>query len=70
MPFVWIGMNAITIYLAGSIVDAEALADRFVGGPIKAGLGNWGPLAVAVLAMAFVFAFARFLYRRRVFLRL
>ena len=35
-PFVWIGMNSITIYLAKSILDEfDPLARRFVGGDVQ-----------------------------------
>lgn len=30
-PFVWIGLNPITVYLAANIANFNALADRFVG---------------------------------------
>src|SRR5712691_12518361 len=33
-PFVWIGMNAITIYLIADFVNLEAIAKCFVGGEI------------------------------------
>ena len=35
-PFVWIGMNSITIYMAGNILGGfRRLAERLVGGDIK-----------------------------------
>jgi hypothetical protein len=33
MPFVWIGVNPVTIYLGGRFIDFEAMAKLFVGGP-------------------------------------
>jgi len=69
MPFVWIGMNPITIYLAFNLVHFDDLAERLVGGPVKELLGGWGPLATTVLVMAMMFAFVRFLYQRQIFLR-
>jgi predicted acyltransferase len=70
MPFVWIGVNPITIYLAHNLIDFNALANRFVGGPIKAGLGAYGEVLVAGVVVAFTFIVVHFLYRRKVFLRL
>ncbi len=70
MPFVWIGMNPITIYLGTSLVNFNKIAERFVGGPIKTGMGSWGELLVVAVGLAFIFLVARFLYARKLFLRL
>jgi predicted acyltransferase len=69
MPFVWIGMNPITIYLLNNLLDGEDLARRFVGGDLNKLLGVYGPLAVALVGTLIVFAIARFLYVRGIFLR-
>jgi predicted acyltransferase len=73
-PFVWIGMNAITIYVLHELIDFQKLAARFVGGNIQAGLNEavhgLGSLLVAIVAVGLTFAVVRFLYRRQVFLRL
>jgi len=69
-PFVWIGMNAITIYIAVHVVKFETVARLFVGGPVEQGLGRAGQLAVSAVALVFVFALVRFLYNRKIFLRL
>lgn len=69
-PFVWIGMNAITIYIAVRIVKLETVARLFVGGPIESALGRAGQLAVCTVALIFVFAFVHFLFSRKIFLRL
>jgi predicted acyltransferase len=74
-PFVWIGMNAITLYLLASLLRPRAVAQRFAGGSVKAwldahvaaGIGN---LVIALVGAILVFAIARFLYRRQIFLRL
>lgn len=75
MPFVWIGMNPITIYLLDNILNFEKLAARFVGGDIKnfldAGvMKGFGDLMIQVVALGICFAIVRFLYLRKVFLRL
>lgn len=69
-PFVWIGMNAITIYLVSAMVGFQKLAGRFVGGDIAATLGSWAAFVRACVALALVFVVVRFLYRRNIFLRL
>ena len=70
-PFVWIGMNPITIYIIHKLVDLEAIAKRFVGGELKARyIEPYGDLAVATVVMIMVFAICRFLYQRKIFLRL
>ena len=69
-PLVWIGMNAITIYLVSAIVGFQKLAGRFVGGDIAIALGSWADFVRAIVALALVFAVVNFLYRRKIFLRL
>ncbi len=69
-PFVWIGMNPITIYLAFNVMDFPKLAERLVGGPIKTGFGNYGELLVTLVVLAMSFLLVRLLYQRKIFLRL
>ena len=69
-PFVWIGMNPITIYMLDNLVDVDQVARRFVGGDLNEYLGIHGPLAVAIMGMLITLALARFLHRRGIFLRL
>jgi predicted acyltransferase len=69
-PFVWIGMNPITLYMARRLVDFGAIAERFVGGPVKASAGAWGPVLVQTTALLLLLLLARFLYQRKIFLRL
>ncbi|MDB6029564.1 MAG: hypothetical protein JWM68_5787 [Verrucomicrobiales bacterium] len=69
-PFVWIGMNAITIYLISAVVGFPKVATRFIGADIAAALGSWADFTRAALALFFVFVVCRFLYRRQLFLRL
>jgi predicted acyltransferase len=72
--FAWIGASAIALYLVNNVVDFGRLARRFVGGDIARAADDWigagagGVLAHAV-ALAMVIALARFLYHRRIFLR-
>jgi len=69
-PFVWIGMNPITLYMLDNLVDIEKIAKRLVGGELNGYFGVYGHLAVAVVEMLIIFAVARFLYVRKIFLRL
>ena len=72
-PFVWIGMNPITLYLSTKVISYSQVAEMFVGGDVKAffdaqspGLGG---LVIAIVALGLVFLLAGFLHRRRIFLR-
>jgi predicted acyltransferase len=74
-PFLWIGTNAITIYLAVNIVDFPAIANRFVGGGVKAFFDTHvamgiGALVIALVGLVLPVLLVRFLYQRKVFLRL
>ena len=43
-PLVWIGANALTMYLVSTIVSFSKVAERVVGGEIKHWFGAWdGP---------------------------
>jgi predicted acyltransferase len=72
-PFVWVGTNAITLYLVKEVVDFPALATRFVGGADSALRQNvWrgaGELVVYIAGVALILLLARFLYKRQIFLR-
>ena len=69
IPLIWIGANPLTIYMATNMVDFDAIAKRFVGGPVEASLGLYGPLVVWIVSMLICFALLRFLYHRKIFLR-
>jgi predicted acyltransferase len=74
-PLVWIGCNALTIYLASSIVGFQALAARFTGGDVRQIFDTYvangcGGLVTACTGLLLVILFARFLYQRQIFLRL
>jgi predicted acyltransferase len=69
-PFVWIGMNPIVIYLAAAWFPFKDVANWIAGGPVKARLGHWGEVLITVIMMTLVILLARFLYRRKIFLRL
>lgn len=68
-PFLWIGVNPITIYFGGKFIDFEAMAKLFVGGPVAEACGPYATLLLAVTTLFFGLWFLRFLYERRIFLR-
>lgn len=73
-PFIWIGTNAITIYMLVHVVELPKLAERIVGGPIKGWFDSaikrgFGDLVIAFVALLMAVLFCRFLYRRRIFLK-
>ncbi len=71
LPFVWIGMNPITIYMVDNLVPIRAIAQRIAGGELNTWLfGNYDDLVVAIVSLVIMFAIAGFLYRRQIFLRL
>jgi predicted acyltransferase len=70
MPFAWIGANSITIYMLQNLVDIGAIARRLAGGEFgKVCFGRFSDLVVAMVGLAITFGIARFLYRRKIFLR-
>lgn len=69
-PLVWIGMNAITIYLVTGIVNFHRLAGRLVGGDIAKSLGSFADFVRALVTLALALLVVRYLYRRKIFLRL
>lgn len=74
-PFLWIGSNALAVYLAVNLVDFEAVAARFAGGDVKAFLDTHlsqgsGGLVLAIMGLLLPVLLARFLYRRKIFIRL
>jgi hypothetical protein len=76
-PFVWIGMNPITLYLASNFMGGlgfAKLANRLAGGPVKEFLNahiapGFGELTVSCIGILLFVWFAHFLYQRKIFLR-
>jgi len=73
-PFAWVGANALTIYLVSNVVDFGRLSERFAGGTVAQWLDAlWpgcGGLVLALVSIVLCFWLCRFLYQRRIFLRL
>jgi predicted acyltransferase len=73
-PFIWIGMNPITLYVASNIVGFRRQALRFAGGDVKAWFDahvakGAGQCVLTLVGLALMFWLARFLHRRQIFLR-
>jgi predicted acyltransferase len=74
-PFVWMGMNSITIYLASNILESfRKIANRLAGGDIKNFFNDhvaqgFGELVIAIVGLLLAFWLVRFLYKHKIFLR-
>jgi len=74
-PFLWIGMNSITVYMANNIINFDRLGLRLAGGDVKKFFDNtvtsgFGDLVVALIGLGLGIWLCHFLYRKRIFLRL
>jgi predicted acyltransferase len=77
-PFIWMGMNSITVYLASNLMGGGGwvkLGQRFAGGDVRSffdhHLGRgMGEITISIAGLALAFWFCRFLYKRKIFLRL
>lgn len=75
-PFVWIGMNSITLYIASSLFDEfRRLSVRLAGGDLKNFFDarvtqGFGDLMIVIVGLLLAFWLAHFLYKRKIFLRL
>jgi predicted acyltransferase len=77
-PFIWMGMNSITVYLASNLMGGGGwvrLGNRFAGGDVRHFLDGHlapgaGEMTIALVGLALAFWFCHFLYKRKIFLRL
>ncbi|NLY02161.1 MAG: DUF5009 domain-containing protein [Rhodopirellula sp.] len=67
--FVWIGTNAIVLYIIAGLGNLAWLAERFAGGDLNETGGPVLTFLLHVLTVAIVILIARFLYKRRIFIR-
>lgn len=72
-PFIWIGMNPITLYITSNLVGFRRVAPRLAGGDVKEFLDGvtpgFGNLVIELTGLAMILCLAWFLHRRRIFLR-
>jgi predicted acyltransferase len=75
LPFIWIGMNPLTLYMASALLGGfDGLATRLVGGSVRAFLdahiaAGCGDLGVAAVGIFLFLGVARFMFNRKMFLR-
>ena len=74
-PFVWIGMNPLTLYLVHNFFSFPNLAARFAGGDVQLYLDahvaeGAGSVLLVAIELGLMFLFVRFLYVRKIFLRI
>jgi len=68
-PLVWIGANPLTIYLIAGLIPYHEFTGRIVAGPIQRLLGPYDAVAETLVALGLALILLRFLYNRRIFLR-
>ncbi|MGI9457617.1 MAG: acyltransferase family protein [Aeoliella sp.] len=70
-PFVWIGMNCITIYMLNNLVgDFSAIVRRVIHAPAEAAMAPWGSLVISIFALSLAIWICWFMYRKKIFLRI
>ncbi|HTV40232.1 MAG TPA: DUF5009 domain-containing protein [Candidatus Sulfotelmatobacter sp.] len=77
-PFVWVGMNPITLYMISNLTGGEGyrkMAARLAGGPVLDYLNThiaqgFGNVVVSLVSIGLFFWLAGFMYRRKIFIRL
>ena len=72
--FLWIGANAIALYMINNLVGFQGIARKLVGGDVSNFLDGQltkgaGSFVSIVVGLALAIVFARFLYHRKIFLR-
>jgi predicted acyltransferase len=68
--FVVVGMNSITIYMAGRIIDFQYTTNFLFGGFIHLAPEKYAPLLLYAAVVIIKWWFLYFLYRKKIFLRL
>ena len=72
-PFVWLGANAITLYVLSAVLNFWKLSERLAGGDVATWLNaRWtglGELVLAIVSAVICMLIGRFLYVRRIFIK-
>ena len=66
-PFVVIGMNALAVYLSGTVMNLYRISDVFTRG-IAESLGQFGPFFSALAFLALEWVILYWMYKRKIFL--
>jgi predicted acyltransferase len=69
IPFVWIGANSLVMYLIAGLLPYHELTGRIVAGPVQQLLTPYDGAGETILALVLATVFARFLYKKKIFLR-
>ena len=69
-PFIWLGMNSIAIYMIWNVLNFNHLAHRFAGLKEYYFNENVGFVCGTTVALTLVLALVRFLYQRRIFIKI
>ena len=68
-PFLWIGMNPITLFLSHHFINYSKISRTLLGGPIAESFGVWSGVLLASGNVLLGIWLAWFLYSRKIFLR-
>ncbi len=68
-PFVVIGMNSITIYLACNFINFQYTANKLFGSIVDLIPADFQPFSMVIFTMLIEWCFLYFLYRKKIFLR-
>jgi len=71
LPFVWIGMNPITIYMFVNLVNVRGIAERFIG---NNEIFVWGDDLYKFFLLSIIVAInlilLKFIYNKKIFIRI
>ena len=68
-PFIVIGLNSVTIYMACRLIDFSHTANLLLDGIIKSSSESTGTLILAIGTLTLEWLFLYFLYRKNIFLK-
>jgi predicted acyltransferase len=74
-PFVWVGLNPLTIYLLGNVVNFDDVAARVLGGPVAEFVNHrvvagFGDVLISLAGMLLAIGVCWLLHRHKLYLRL
>ena len=68
-PFLWIGMNPITLFLSHHFINYSKISRTLLGGPFAESFGAWSGVVLASGNVLLGVWLAWFLYTRKIFLK-